>query len=58
MCKMPTEAEMATLFAPVKDCNTKLDALNRDRDFPVNYVKAMREIIGSIFWVNVVGSIR
>lgn len=55
---MPTEAEMATLFAPVKDCNTKLDALNRDRDFPVNYVKAMREIIGSIFWVNVVGSIR
>ena len=58
VCKKPNDTEMATLFAPVKECNTKLDVLNRDRDFPVNYVKAMREIIGSIFWVNVVGFIR
>ena len=58
VCKKPNDTEMATLFAPVKECNAKLDVLNRDRDFPVNYVKAMREIIGSIFWVNVVCSIR
>ena len=42
------------LLSPVKDCNAKLEALNRDRDFPVNYVKAMREIVSSIFWVNLV----
>ena len=51
VCKQPT-----SLFAPVKECNDKLSALNRDRDFPVNYVKAMTEIMNSINWVNMVCS--
>lgn len=55
-CKQPTQAELQSLFAPVKECNDKLSALNRDRDFPVNYVKAMTEIVSSINWVNVVCS--
>lgn len=55
-CKQPTQAELQSLFAPVKECNDKLSALNRDRDFPVNYVKAMTEIVSSINWVNVVRS--
>ena len=32
-CKQPTQAELQSLFAPVKECNDKLSALNRDRDF-------------------------
>lgn len=55
-CKQPTQAELQSLFAPVKECNDKLSALNRDRDFPVNYVKAMTEIVSSINWVNLVRS--
>ena len=55
-CKQPTQAELQSLFAPVKECNDKLSALNRDRDFPVNYVKAMTEIMNSINWVNLVRS--
>lgn len=55
VCKQPTQEELAVLFAPVKECNDKLNALNRDRDFPANYVKAMSEIIGCINWVNIVG---
>lgn len=53
-CKQPTQAELQSLFAPVKECNDKLSALNRDRDFPVNYVKAMTEIVSAINWVNLV----
>ena len=55
VCKQPTQEELVVLFAPVKECNDKLNALNRDRDFPANYVKAMSEIISCINWVNIVG---
>lgn len=55
VCKQPTQEELVVLFAPVKECNDKLNALNLDRDFPANYVKAMSEIIGCINWVNIVG---
>ena len=43
------------LFAPVSESSKKLDALDKDRSFPVNYVKAMREVIAMINWVVMVG---
>ena len=54
-CKQPTQEELVTLFAPVSESFNKLDALDKDRSFPLNYVKAMREIVGMINWVNMVG---
>lgn len=54
LCKQPTQEEMVVLFAPVKECSDKLNVLNRDRDFPANYVKAMSEVVGCINWVNIV----
>lgn len=54
-CKQPTQEELMALFAPVSESSKKLDALDKDRSFPVNYVKAMREVIAMINWVVMVG---
>lgn len=58
VCKKPEDAEIQSLFAPVKDCNDKLTLLNKDRDFPLNYVKCMTEIVSSVNWVLIVPSLR
>lgn len=55
VCKKPSDAEIQSLFAPVKECDEKLGVLNKDRDFPLNYVKCMKEIISSVNWVLIVG---
>lgn len=54
VCKKPADTDLNTLFAPVKECNDKLNALNKDRDFPLNYVKCMYEIITCVNWVVIV----
>ena len=55
-CKKPSGEQLAIIFAPVKTCVEKLNALNKDRDFPLNYVKCMNEIVSSVNWVVIVCS--
>ena len=55
-CKKPSDEQLAIIFAPVKTCVEKLNALNKDRDFPLNYVKCMNEIVSSVNWVVIVCS--
>ena len=55
-CKQPDQNELTTLFTPVKESLSKVDLLDKDRDFPQFYVKTMREIISIVNWVNMVES--
>lgn len=55
VCKKPENSKLGELFAPVGEANVELNALDKDRTFPLNYVKTMREIIALVNWVNIVG---
>ena len=54
VCKKPDDKKFGELFTPVAEANKKLNELDRDRDFPLNFVKTMRELVTMVNWMNIV----